>query len=219
MGIIRNFFRKITGRKSQENKQTNYQDPSQPDLYLYYSSGETGTVKFGDQRTFVLEDGTQKLMQEATIVFEQLDGQQGSRFEVKNVLLEPMYMYDQNGNPYLDTKGYYQQFNANHPGTIKGFFQRRTIESMENNYIGYIGQNQDGTYNRSYDSKFRDYYRRLKEYQKQLENNSSIENIGNLTVPIEEAIKKYHGYENYGDAGVLTPNMLGERYGYNDDPR
>lgn len=160
MGRISDFFKRIRNGK---NKNVNMAQSSIPnyedrhDLNLYYKSGASAHVKFEDELTsLMLNDGTYKELQKAIIQYIKPDGS----FESKDVFLEPINLTYDNGVT-VNTKDYYKALTKSDLSLIKGFFEENQVRSLDTNYIGYIGQNNDGTYNRSYDNSFKQIYKSM----------------------------------------------------------
>lgn len=167
MGRIKDFFSKFGKKNSTKNVNSNNLQ-NMYDIVLQYKSGTQANIKFSDELTRVeLPDGSFKMLQGAKITYIEPN----SEFSSKDVLLEPISYTGSDGN-LVDTKQYYNQLmNSNMP-LIKGFFQKEQISNIPTNYIGYIGQDANGKYNRSYDNSFNKMYKTIieqEQYRKDLE--------------------------------------------------
>lgn len=86
---------------------------------------------------------------------------------VDKLYMEPHIGMDENGRSVYDTKNYFQSLSQTNRGLVKGFFEQNSVNSMDTNYIGIIGQNSDGQYNRTMDYKFLDKYKEIVKAEKE----------------------------------------------------
>lgn len=152
-----NFFR----QKSDIKKYTNTNDSQ--DLTLMYKSGTVCKVRFLTLREIELKDGSKKVIQEAEITYTEPN----QEFEVKNIIMDPQTIQDEQGNEVNSTKLYYENLAKLNMPLVKGFFQRSQVDALENGYIGYIGTDQNtGKPNRSFDFKINNYFNKILDEKK-----------------------------------------------------
>ena len=90
----------------------------------------------------MLENGQYKVVQNVSLAYLEKNG----RTMFKRISIDPIILQDKSGNYVYDSKTYYENMSL-----IKGFFSKESIESIPNNYIGHIGLDEKGNYNREYD--------------------------------------------------------------------
>jgi|GEM_PF-2545636 len=142
-----------------KNKKDNIQQNNVPsnDIELKYSSGIDANVNFGNVVDY---DG--KHLQEANIMYTD-----NGKFVVSKFYMDPHIGTDPDGNNIYNTKEYFTDLATSNKGLVKGFFENNSVNSMETNYIGSIGKDSQGNYNRSIDHAFLKKYKEIVELEKQ----------------------------------------------------
>lgn len=84
--------------------------------------------------------------------------------------LDPIITQYENGESYYTTEQYYRNLASQNMSLVKGFFLKDQIDKLENGYIGYIGTDMKGQYNRSFNPNTKAYYNK-KLYEKNREYN------------------------------------------------
>jgi len=147
------FFDSFRKNKKDELQQDNIPNN---DIDLKYSSGTNATVNFGNVIDY---DG--KHLQEVDVMYID-DG----KFVVNKIYMDPHIGTDQDGKNIYNTKEYFTDLVTSNKGLVKGFFEKNSVNSMETNYIGSIGKDSDGKYNRSMDHTFLNKYKVIEQAQK-----------------------------------------------------
>lgn len=190
MGLL-DFFRKFKKNKSTDNDLQKNNIPNN-DIKIKYSSGTEAKIDFTNVVDY---DG--KHLQEVYVTYTDKNGQ----FITKQLYMEPHIGLDKNGRAIYDTKLYFQGLTEANKGLVKGFFEQTSVNSMKTNYIGEIGQDSNGRYNRTLDYNFIDKYSKIIEAQKaqkdELEAQRKIQENNKLKEDLKK--KTNNGYQNWCD--------------------
>lgn len=154
MGRIRDFFSKMKTNQNIENSSASRYEFSY-DLQLDYRSGIHADIKFDDELTSVmLPNHTLKSLQKIKIKYLRQDGS----FEQKDFYVEPITQTLQDGTVINNTREYFKQMKEINKPVVKGFFAKEQVEELGTDYLGYIGKDSNGNYNRSFDMNFKYIY-------------------------------------------------------------
>ncbi|MEG2348665.1 MAG: hypothetical protein RSB67_03355 [Clostridia bacterium] len=198
MGIMDFLKRKKeTQEEPEENKEK---------FILNYSSGQKAEIDFGE-----IEQVEEKLLQKINIMYIE----KNQSFKGKSYYVEPINLQRaENGDLINETEQYYKNLAKQNISLTKGFFKGEELDKLSTDYIGFIGQDEDGKYNRSYDNeflvKYKDHYNEL-QAQKQAQNDTNNQKkdddfMSDLKSRVEEPhIKTSH-------AQILTKEKYEEHY-------
>jgi hypothetical protein len=156
MGFFDSFRKNKNNEKSKKNEVQQNNIPIN-DIDLKYSSGTNATVNFGNVIDY---DG--KHLQEVDVIYTD-DG----KFVANKIYMDPHIGTDESGKNIYNTKEYFTELAMSNKGLVKGFFEKNSVNSMETNYIGSIGKDSQGKYNRSIDHTFLKKYKEIVEAQKE----------------------------------------------------
>ena len=101
-------------------------------------------------------------MQEVRVMYVQ-----NGKFAEKQIYMDPHVGQDENGNNIYNTKEYFQALALSNNGLAKGFFEQNSVNAMDTNYIGSIGQDENGRPNRSIDHAFLRKYKQIVEAERE----------------------------------------------------
>lgn len=206
---LRDFFRRK--KEPVQNNQQAYGENAKQPLTLNYRDGSRADVSFGEIKQVDVGDGQVKMLKEVKV---QHTNQKGV-FETKSYFAEPMVTKDENGNEIDVTEEYYTNLAATNMPLAKGFFKREEIDKLGSNYIGYIGCDQNGRYNRSFDQMFRVKYQAFCERQSRIQQQQERETREKRENDIRDILRDQTNPPNIKTvhAERLTPEMRVQQFG------
>ena len=157
-----------------------------------------------------------KHLQEVNVMYT-TDG----KFVVNKIYMDPHIGTDQEGKNIYNTKEYFTDLAISNKGLVKGFFEKNSVNSMETNYIGSIGKDSQGNYNRSMDHVFLRKYKEIVNAEKdqkrlEAENRIKAENDKFRDSLKDKTFSAYDKSNEKYRCEVLNESMLNHKKSDND---